>query len=133
MTPRPVLIVTGPTAIGGSMSASTGQGLVAAVKRQLDVMSSSSSIWLDLGLKAVSAELLVARALFDRTGRFKSAPYRTAVDRYFSQTSYFSSPELTEVVIAGLLNDAGIEFRVSTFSELADAARRDELLGLCDC
>ncbi len=130
---KPVLIVTGPTAIGGSMTADDGQGVLQAVRRQLGVMRASSSIWLDLGLKAVSAELLSARALFDRTGTYKRAAYRPAVERYFHDQSYFSSPELTEVVLAGLLRDANVDFRVATFSDMADPEKRGALLDACDC
>ncbi|MFN7917369.1 MAG: radical SAM protein [Vicinamibacterales bacterium] len=130
---NPVLIVTGPTAIGGSMTADAGQGLVAAVRRQLGVMRASSSVWLDLGLKAVSAELLSARAFYQRSGAYKNASYRPAVERYFAEQSYFSSPELTEVVLAGLLRDAGIGFIVTTFGELADPVKRDTLLAKTDC
>ena len=130
---NPVLIVTGPTAIGGSMTADSGQGVLAAVRRQLGVMRASSSIWLDLGLKAVSAELLSARALFDRTGTYARAAYRPAVERYFRDQSYFSSPELTEVVLAGLLRDADLDFRVATFSDMADPATRGALLDASEC
>ncbi|NOD99517.1 radical SAM protein [Ruegeria sp. HKCCD6228] len=127
-----VLLVTGGATVGGSMVDSNST-IVDALGRQLGIMRTSSAIWQDVALKAVSAEMLLARALFRRKSKFKKAPYRAAVERYFSSQSYVSAPELTEVVLAGDLRKEGIAFEATTFAGLADAETRNRLLGECKC
>ena len=67
------MIVTGGATVGGSMVESN-VSIVSAVGRQLGIMRESSAIWQDVALKAVSAELLVAKALFTRRPKFKKKP-----------------------------------------------------------
>lgn len=128
-----VLVITGPATVGGSMTSDGGQGIGGALRRQMQIMTASSGIWLDMSLKAVSAELLAAKSLFGRSSKYANAPYRNAVESYFEAQNYFDSPELTEIVITGLLRDAGLDFKVTTYSSLTDPAKREALLAETTC
>lgn len=124
-----VLIVT------GSMLTAREPSLRRALVRQVTAMRASSGAWFDLEIKLqIAGQMLGARG-YRRTRRCREAPYAAAVDRFFERgEEYEDPPELTEVVLATLLRDAGVPFEVSTYSELyGDAAGRDELLARCSC
>ena len=127
-----VLIITGGATVGGSM-VEGNKTIVAALGRQLGIMRASSAIWQDVALKAVSAELLFARALYKARPKYRKATYHDTVERYYSAQSYVGSPELTEIVLAGALRDEGLEYEATTFAELADSAVRERLLAECGC
>jgi len=95
-----VLIVTGGATVGRSM-VEANNTILSSLGRQFGIMGECTAIWQDVALNAVSAELLGARVIFNRRRKFKKANHRNNVDQYFSAKSYVSSPELTEIVLAG--------------------------------
>ncbi len=131
-SPDRVLIITGGATIGGTMN-NNKASVIESVRRQLSIAKTSSGPWLDFAVKAVSAELLTARKLFKLTPKYRRASYRQTVERFFGNAAFFESPELTEVVIAGLLEDAGLEWEATTFAELNDPVERERLLARCKC
>ena len=74
-----VLIVTRGATVAGSMI-KANNSILSALGRQYGIMRESSAIWLDVALKAVSAELLGARTLFYMRPKFKRSKYRKTVE-----------------------------------------------------
>lgn len=115
-----VLVVT------GGLLTEKETSVVQALRKQSAQRGFLKSAWLDHKIKLVSAEPLVA-GLFERR-RFRRDPAtRDAAQRFFAERANLETPELTEVVLATLLRDAGLPYRLITYAELfADprAARR---------
>jgi anaerobic magnesium-protoporphyrin IX monomethyl ester cyclase len=122
-----ILVVT------GSMISAGDRTPLGLLRRQVANWRASSGPWLDLQQKAVWAELLVARELHLRSGGLRRAPYREAVERLLRpRLDPTGVPELTEVVLLGLLSAEGFEVETATYAELSgDPRRREELLGRC--
>jgi len=105
-----------------------------AIEKQVQSFRASSGAWLDIQLKLLASEALVAGGIRRRSRAFQRAPYRAAVERFFAASAATDPPELTEVVLATLLEAEGIAYEATTYAELhADAELRDRLLGACDC
>ncbi|HEY2518121.1 MAG TPA: radical SAM protein [Polyangiaceae bacterium] len=105
-----------------------------AVEKQVQSFRASSGAWLDIQLKILAAESLLASGLRRKSKAFARAPYRGAVERFFAPSAGTDPPELTEVVLATLLEAEGIAYEATTYAALhADAALRERLLGSCDC
>lgn len=125
---RPVLIVT------GSLLDPTARSVRHALQRQWEVMRNTRGAWLDVQAKLHIGELLLAERWHRRTLSWRRPPYRHTVRDYFSKMESLDLPELTEVTLATLLRDAGLEVRVATYEALhSDPKRREELLRECDC
>ena len=120
-----VLIVT-----GGFLNEKETSVLRAA-RKQLLQWRSARAAWLDLKIKLVMAEPLVA-ALWRRwTGGRRISP---TVSEYFSRREVVDAPELTEVVLMTLLRDAGLGFERASIDDLfARPAALDRLLARVDC
>ncbi len=118
---------------GGLLSVKE-RSLVQAVRKQVEAFRASSGAWLDVQYKVLAAEHLVASQRLRRSAAFRRAPYRAAVERFFTEDPTLDAPELTEVSLCTLLRDEGLGFEVATYAELyADPARRERLLGATDC
>ncbi|MBX2796419.1 MAG: radical SAM protein [Myxococcales bacterium] len=119
-TPR-VLIVT------GTMLAVDEGSVWRALARQLASMRASSGPWLDLRLKLLAVrELLAQRALRRRGGAWSAT-----VDRLFTDDAP-ATPELTEVVLATLLEARGLPWEATTWARLAsDRVECSRLLDRC--
>lgn len=123
-TPNPlrVLVVTGTLLAVDETSA------VAALRKQWAASRASSAPWLDVRWKLMAAESLAGMAAARRRG----GPWSPTVERLFSAPWAEGAPELTEVVLATLLQREGLAFEVATFSGLlADRARREAALARC--
>ena len=123
--PLRVLVVT------GSMLTPKEPSLLKALRKQVEAVKASSGAWLDIEVKIQAlAHILAARA-FRKSQRFARAPYRIAVQNFFTQSAAESDdpPEVTEVILVTLLHKEGVAFEVATYAELyADDAKRDRLL-----
>ena len=123
-----VLIVT-----GGMLSASE-PSIAKAIGKQIASFRASSGAWLDIQLKILASEALLASRLERGSRGYEKATYKGAVDRFFAASTDADPPELTEVVLATLLAAEGIPFDVAAYGDLyADAALRDRLLDASTC
>ncbi len=112
----------------GTLLAVDERSPLAAVKKQLAAMRASSGPWLDLRLKLLAAESMAGMAAARRRG----GPWSATVERLFGAEWQEGAPELSEVVLAGLLRDQGLAFEVATYGQLeGDRRRRREVLGRC--
>ncbi|MCB9688238.1 MAG: radical SAM protein [Alphaproteobacteria bacterium] len=117
-----VLVVT------GTLLAADERSARAALGKQLASMRASSGPWLDLRLKLLAAEELLAQ----RAARRERGWWSDTVDRLFTDDGSDGTPELTEVLLATLLQVEGVPFEVASIAALTgDAALRRELLGRC--
>jgi anaerobic magnesium-protoporphyrin IX monomethyl ester cyclase len=118
-----VLIVT------GGLVTEKETSIFHALRKQLLQRRFSKSPWLDHKIKLTTAEPLIS-GLLER----KSVRDRDLRKRYFDDRTQLQTPELTEVVLATLLRDAGVSYRLATYSELfEDKKRAHRLLEECDC
>jgi radical SAM superfamily enzyme YgiQ (UPF0313 family) len=123
-----VLIVS-----GGFLSVKD-RSIVKALQKQIASVRASSAAWYDLNLKAVAAQNLLPLRLHLRTLALRRTPYRSTVERFFADDRIFQLPELSEVVLATLLEAEGLRWEAASFSEmLADDALRRRLLDECSC
>jgi anaerobic magnesium-protoporphyrin IX monomethyl ester cyclase len=126
--PDKVLIVT------GTMISAKESSLLAALRKQRESLKASSGAWLDIQTKLHAVELLLSQRMHLKSKAFRRSPYRDAVEAYFRNRENFDTPELTEVLLATLLEAEGLDFEVSTFTELyADRVLRSRLLDECPC
>ncbi|MCB9759911.1 MAG: radical SAM protein [Alphaproteobacteria bacterium] len=125
MTPK-VLVVT------GGMFSFEERSLVGAVRKQAAALRASSGGWLDIHLKVVALERVLAMRRFQASRAFARAPYRDAVARMFAEDPAEGVPELTEVLLCTLLEAEGLPFEVRTYSALHDdEADRARVLAEC--
>lgn len=123
-----VLIVT-----GGFLTVKD-RSIYHALKRQIAAVKASSAPWYDLHLKAVAAGELLPLRRHLKSLALRLAPYRQTVLDYFTDDRIFEAPELSEVLLATLLEAEGIAWEASTFTELlTDAEHRERLLQRCSC
>ncbi|MCB9792080.1 MAG: radical SAM protein [Alphaproteobacteria bacterium] len=124
--PRKVLIIT------GGMFSLTEPSVARAASRQLASLRASKAGWLDLHLKLTAVERVLTMRRFMRSAAYARAPYTRSVEACLGEDPSEGVPELTEVVLAGLLEAEGLAYEVCTWSELhVDAARRAALLEAC--
>ena len=118
-----VLIVT------GGLVTEKETSIFHALRKQLLQRRFSKSPWLDHKIKLTTAEPLLS-GLLER----KSVKDRDLRKRYFDDRTQLQTPELTEVVLATLLRDAGVSYRLAPYSELfEDKQRAHRLLEEFDC
>ncbi len=123
MTPRTdVLIVT------GGLITAKDRSLWQIVKKQVLQYQAAESAWLDAKVKAVALEPLLAGQLEKRRGM------EPAVEEYFANSENFDTPELTEVILATLLEQEGLSYETMTYDELfSDPAGSDGKLTRARC
>src|SRR5437588_5364751 len=97
-----VLIVT------GGLITSQETSLWQAARKCWAQLSRARHVWLDLKVKLTMAEPLVARACEMLSLPFRPATMRQAVRSYFADPIETNTPTLTEVVLATLLEKAGL-------------------------
>lgn len=108
-----VLIVTGGLLHAGEKS------VWSALRKQYMQFKSSKSHWLETKIKLVAAEMLLY-------GKMSSKP--PLVAKYLEEEQE-PIPELTEVVLADLLEREGMAFEAITYDQIfSDAARVEKLL-----
>jgi radical SAM superfamily enzyme YgiQ (UPF0313 family) len=118
-----VLIVT------GGLVTEKETSLLHALRKQSLQRRFAKSAWLDHKIRLTTAEPLLC-GLMER----RSLRSRDLHERYFDDPTQVQTPELTEVVLATLLRDAGIAYRLATYGELfQDGRRARQLLDECDC
>jgi len=86
-----------------------------ALRKQLLQWRAAEAAWLDLKIKLVLAEPLVAGQL-ERARRGAQLP--SEVRDFFSRDDTVASPELTEVVLMTLLHEAGLAFERLSVDDL---------------
>jgi anaerobic magnesium-protoporphyrin IX monomethyl ester cyclase len=103
-----VLIITGGLVSG------TEDSLVSSLRKLFQQWQASEHAWLDLKIKLAFAEFLI---------RKPKVP-----------TDHLWVPDLTEVLLATLLNQHGMPYALATYGDLYDRPRRvDQLLTETDC
>ncbi len=114
-----VLIVT-----GGLINAKESS-LFSVLKKEILHTKSVKSAWLEYKIKAVAAEPIL-------TGQIARKKNKTLKD-YFSYQQSLDPPELTEVVLMGLLRDEGLDFEAITYHEVfADKEKTERMLTECN-
>jgi anaerobic magnesium-protoporphyrin IX monomethyl ester cyclase len=104
----------------------------AALRKQLQAMTASSGPWLDLRLKLLAAEEMLAQRAARRAGARSGAWWSPVAEELLSDDFALGAPELTEVVLMTLLEREGVAYEASTFSALSgDHALRERLLDAC--
>ena len=90
--------------------------------------------WLDLKIKLAMAEPLLARGCEQFQLARRPAEVRQAVEDYFAQPVETATPPLTEVVLATLLEEAGLAFECLSLDVLfTDPAHAERLLTETSC
>jgi radical SAM superfamily enzyme YgiQ (UPF0313 family) len=119
-----VLIVT-----GGWLTGQEGSLLRVARKAWMQWRASEEA-WLDLKVKAVMAEPLIAA----RLERVRHPPDDAAVRRFLDHRDNVETPPLTEVVLATLLDQAGLAYERMPMDEIAaDPAAAERKLAATGC
>lgn len=117
-----VLVLTGGFLTAGETS------LARAVRKQVLQWRHSRAAWLDLQVKLVAAEPVLA---VRRQARRNRDPH---VRRFFSQAPAAPTPELTEALLATLLHREGMPYRLATFDDiLAQDPAALKALEECTC
>lgn len=120
-----VLIVT------GGLLNEKETSLPRALAKQWFQWQAADAAWLDLKIKLVMAEPIVAGQLERLQGRASLSPQ---VREYFSRQENLDAPELTEVVLATLLAQEGMAYASTTVDEVfANTRRVRALLDECCC
>lgn len=102
-----------------------------ALRKQVLQWGAAEAAWLDLKIKLVLAEPIVA-AHWNRLRKRSRVPQ--SVREYFAHQDTVVTPELTEVVLMTLLRDAGLGFEhVSVDDLFARPAHVARLVRDCDC
>src|SRR5437899_1084025 len=126
--PDKVLIVT------GGLITSQEKSLWQAVRKCWAQFSHARHAWLDLKVKLTMAEPLVAKVFEQIQLPFRSHTLRRAVREYFANPVEMNTPPLTEVVLATLLEKAGLPYECMSLDTLfADPARAQQLLSQMSC
>lgn len=105
--------------------------VVRAARKQLLQWRAAKSAWLDLKIKMVMAEPMIAAHLARRkAGRTLPAKVR----EYFAPSISHVTPELTEVVLATALRDEGMPYATASVDDVfSQNARMRRLLDECNC
>ena len=104
-----VLIVS-----GGYLSAKD-DNLWVLLKKQIAQYTLAQDSWLEAKVKLGFAEPLLSGALELRKAKRKMP---SELQKFFDSTENLSTPELTEVVLATELRDAGLDFEILTYDDL---------------
>jgi len=107
-----VLIVT-----GGFLTLKESSIFV-AVQKQLSQLRASEHSWLETKIKLTTA-FPVLLSEFHRKGRKgrQSSLYKK-LKHLFEANENFDTPELTEVVLCGILHDHGTPYEIATYDDL---------------
>ncbi len=117
-----VLIVT------GGLITAKDRSLFQIVKKQITQWKAADAAWLDAKVKAVALEPLLAGQLEKRRTRDPE------VRGYFDNHENFETPELTEVILATLLENEGMPYEVTTYGELfSNPNQAKKQLERCNC
>lgn len=101
-----------------------------ALRKQWSQWQAAESPWLDLKIKLALAEPLIAAKLHGTRG----PRYTREVQEFFAHRENLDTPELTEVVLATALRDAGLPFaRASVDDVFARAPAFERALAQCAC
>ena len=99
-----------------------------AVRKQVLQWRASRSAWLDLQVKLVAAEPVLA------VRRERQRCRDPRVERFFSRSDAADTPELTEALLATLLHAEGMPYTLATFDELlSGSAQVQQALAECTC
>jgi hypothetical protein len=123
-----VLILT------GGLLTEKETSLFHALRKQRLQKKHSKHAWLDVKLKVLTAELIIA-SQFERITElfFRHIPDELK-KRFLSSTDNISPPELTEVVLATHLKQHKVQFELASISDLFSKTNMtDKLLLDCDC
>ncbi|MDK2126903.1 B12-binding domain-containing radical SAM protein [Parachitinimonas caeni] len=110
MTRFKVMIITG--GLISEKDSSFGHALY----KQLLQWRSSEHAWLDLAIKLAIGEPLVRARLARRLARHAS--WKPTVEAFFAQSDNLHTPELTEVLLATLLQQSGLAFDTLSYADL---------------
>lgn len=114
-----VLIVT-----GGLINAKENSFLT-FFEKEIRHTKSVKSAWLEYKIKAVAAEPIVTAQIARKKDK--------AVRNYFSYAQTIDPPELTEVVLMGLLHDEKLTYEALTYSDIfSDKHNTNRLLQECN-
>jgi radical SAM superfamily enzyme YgiQ (UPF0313 family) len=123
-----VLIVT------GGLITSQETSLAQAVRKCWAQLARARHAWLDVKVKLTMAEPLVAKVCEQAVLHWRPTALRRAVDSYFAAPRATNTPPLTEVVLATLLENAGLPYeRMSLDMLYTDPARARRLLADTTC
>src|SRR5262249_53765268 len=126
--PDKVLIVT------GGLITSQETSLWQAARKCWEQLARARHAWLDVKVKLTLAEPLVARACEQVLLPLRPAAQRRAGRDYFADAPETDTPTLTEVVLATLLERAGLPHECMSLDNLyADPARAERLLAETNC
>lgn len=123
-----VLILT------GGLLTEKETSLFHALRKQRLQKKHSKNAWLDVKLKVLTAELIIA-SIFERILDlfFRRIPDELK-KRFLYSTDNISPPELTEVVLATHLKQHNVHFELASISDLfSNRNMTDRLLLDCDC
>jgi len=127
-TPHKVLVVTGGLLNEAEPSLATG------IKKKVRQLREAESPWLDLKVSAVVAEPVVAAHLERRRMRKRGDPASGVVEDFFETSELVGTPELTEVVLATLLEREGIDYVLASYTNLySDPEERERVLAETSC
>jgi anaerobic magnesium-protoporphyrin IX monomethyl ester cyclase len=122
--PQKALIITGGWLTGQESS------LLRVARKAWMQWRASEEAWLDLKVKAVMAEPLCAA----RLEQMRRPPEDAAVRRFLAHRDNVETPPLTEVVLATLLHQEGIEYERMPMDEIAiDPASAERKLAATGC
>ena len=108
--------------------------VIAAVRKMIGVHRNSSGPWLDWRVKLQIIERVLPAKLLMKSRKAQSAEFFPTVNQRMSDTSDMGAPELTEVVLMTLLEEAGMPYEATTYSDLTSKrAMREELLASTNC
>jgi radical SAM superfamily enzyme YgiQ (UPF0313 family) len=128
VVPHKVLVVT------GGLITSQETSLWQAARKCWSQHSRARHAWLDLKTKLTMAEPLIAKACEQMQLPWTAPPLHDAVQRYFADAEENSTPPLTEVVLATLLEKAGLPYECMSLDTLVtDPDRADRLLTESAC
>ena len=126
--PDKILIVT------GGLITSQETSLVQAARKCWAQFSSAQHAWLDVKVKLAMAEPLIAKVFEQMQLPLRSAAMRRVVADFFARRAETNTPTLTEIVLATLLDHAGLPYeRMGLDTLFDDPARADRLLGETQC
>jgi anaerobic magnesium-protoporphyrin IX monomethyl ester cyclase len=120
-----VLVVT------GGLLNEKETSVLRALRKQSLQWRAAQAAWLDLKIKLVMAEPMIAGQAERVLGRRRLSPL---VREYFANTENLSAPELTEVVLLTLLAQEGMAYGAVTVDEIfANTEQARSLLAECCC
>jgi radical SAM superfamily enzyme YgiQ (UPF0313 family) len=123
-----VLIVT------GGLLTSKEPSLPAAAQKLLAQWRAAEEAWLDLKVKLVMAEPLLAMRLEALRLALRRGPQRETVRACLGHTENTAAPSLTEVVLATLLHRAGLAYETMELDEIFSAPESvDRKLAAAGC